>query len=85
MEQQNLENLTYNEAVARKSRYPSDIMMIEGYEKFLMITPNKQDEFVKFLEFVSRNFSKYTDELCKDYCTDAKYQVRAHVLTALRN
>ena len=85
MEPRKLENLSFEEAVLEKSRYPSDVMKIKGYEKFVMIAPNKQDECREFLEFATKNFSKYTDELCKTYCSDSKYQIRLHVVTDLHN
>lgn len=85
MEPRQLTDLSYEEAVFQKSRYPSEVIWEEGDKRFMMITPNKEEEMKKFIAFVSRNFSEYTDELCKTYCSDSRYQVRTHLLSALRN
>lgn len=85
MEPRKLVNLSYEEAVLEKNKYISDIIMEDGQKRFVMITPNKKEDFLTFIEFVSRNFSLYTDELCKEYCSDSKYQVRSHLLSALHN
>ena len=85
MEPRKLENLSFEEAIFEKSKYPSDVIIEDGQKRFVMITPNKQEEILTFLAYVSKNFSEYTDELCKEYCSDSKYQVRTHLLSALHN
>ena len=84
MEQKRLINLSFEEAVYEKNKYPNDIIKEENKDYVIIIAPNKQDDFIEFYEYFIYNHSYYTDDLCKKYSTDDRYQVRAQLISSLK-
>lgn len=83
-DEEKLINLTYEQAVFEKNKYPSNIVRRENDDYIIIIAPNKESDFKKFYEIFKKNHREYTDQLCKLYCTDTKYQIREHLLKSLQ-
>lgn len=84
MEQKRLINLNYDQAVFQKNKFPNDIFIEENKDYVIIIAPNKQEDFKKFYEYYINNHSSYSDDLCRQYSTDDKYQVRAQLISSLK-
>ncbi len=83
-EKKRLIDLTYDQAVLEKNKYPSNIIRRENEDYMIIIAPNEESDFKKFYEIFKKNHREYTDELCTTYSTDMKYQVREHLYKSLQ-
>ncbi|MGX9987536.1 hypothetical protein [Soonwooa purpurea] len=83
-EPKRLINLTYEQAVIEKNKFPSNIVNRKDGEYIIIIAPNSEADFKEFYTYFYNNSSEYTDKLCLEYSKDGKFQVREHLLSSLK-
>ena len=83
-EPKTLKNLSFEQAVNEKNKYPTENLINSNGEYMLYIAPNDESDYKNFYEFFCEKISEYTDELCKEYSSDERFQVRSHLISALK-
>lgn len=72
--------MTYQEAFEKKETYSVSNYLTRDYGQLdhVIIAPELQVDFIKFLEVFRKDFNLYEDNLAKEYSTNNSYQVIYH-------
>jgi hypothetical protein len=72
--------MTYEEALTIKETYGlRDYITTEcGYPEHVIIAPELQADFIKFLSVFKHDFSLYNDDLSKEFSTNNSFIIRHH-------
>lgn len=71
--------MTYQKALELKENIKGNIVFDGKTPNYIMIAPRLQKDYLKFLGYIGRDFSLYTDELCKQFCTNNDFMLRATI------
>lgn len=71
--------MTYQRAIQLKNDIEGNIIFDNGIPNYIIITPRLEKEYKKLLAHINEDISLYNDELCKEFCSNNDYMLRAIV------
>lgn len=70
--------MTYQKALESKKLY-GNIIYDDGIQNHVIITPSLEIEWKMLLNYIKNDFNLYDDNLCKNFCSNNEYLLRAVV------
>lgn len=71
--------MTYQEALTLKENINGNVIFDNKIPNYVIITPRLQKDYLELLKYIGRDFSLYNDELCKKFCTNNDFILRATI------
>ncbi|TLX24584.1 hypothetical protein FE904_15925 [Chryseobacterium indologenes] len=73
--------MTYEKALEIKNTVHGDVILEDNIPKHVIIVPSLENEWKNLHNYIQNDFSLYNDELCKQFCSNNDYSLRASVVT----
>jgi len=73
--------MTYEEALELKNIKYGNMILDDKIPKHVLIVPSLKNEMLNLLNHIQNDFNLYNDELCKQFCSNNDYSLRASIVT----